>query len=604
MMRHDHWFRVVALLLLPALMAGSCGAPTQDTTPQGTDATGDFNPADGAEGDVVADQFIVATHPGSSDEEVQALFDEVQVEGLGQSENLATWLVGFEADRREEVRGLLGSSLLVEQVLENRIYHVELFADDPQLSNEWHLATVQAAAAWDTTTGNSEMLVAVIDTGVEASHPDLLGKVVQGTNLWHSSTDTGDGYGHGTMVAGVIAAAGNNGVGVAPLAWLNPVLPVRVTSDTGQTSSWILANGIQWAAEAGAKVINVSFAPLQNDTIVLRQCQLARLAGALVVISAGNTGKEGTGDGSEAALFVSATDSSDKLAGFSTFGDFVDISGPGVAIWTTKINGQYGTPSGTSFAAPVVAGTAALVWSVNPEFRPVTVRQILLATADDIGPDGKDSQFGVGRVNAAAAVAMAVGFVEEADSVKPTVSIRSPSNAAELGAPTAVNVTADDNDAVADVTLYVDGSPIAADFIAPYQFLLNPARFTPGTHLVRAVASDVAGNTAKQEILVTFTGPPDTSAPTIRMLSPANGAEVDGVVTIRADAVDNRSITLAEVLIDGTPIGSVPFQEAGARLAFNWDASTVAPGEHTIVVRAHDSSGNTSTASVRVIVTR
>ncbi|MEP0844296.1 MAG: Ig-like domain-containing protein, partial [Phycisphaerae bacterium] len=168
----------------------------------------------------------------------------------------------------------------------------------------------------------------------------------------------------------------------------------------------------------------------------------------------------------------------------------------------------------------------------------------------------------------------------------------------------AVNVSATDNDEIADVTLLIDGQPVAGDFVAPYQFLLNPNRFTPGAHAVRAVATDVSGNSAEHEISLIFAGPPDLTRPSVHMVSPANGAQVSGIVTIRADAVDNRSVALAEVFVDASLIGSVPFQEAGARLAFNWDATTVAPGTHTIAVRVYDSSGNSSLTSVSVTVTR
>src|SRR5207249_491081 len=130
---------------------------------------------------------------------------------------------------------------------------------DPYYGSEWHLQTMNAPAAWDLTTG-SGVTVAILDSGIDDTHPDLQGQLVPGWNFYDNNSDTSDVYGHGTKVAGVVAAVGNNAVGVAGLAWGSKLMPVRVTDLSGSGTWSAIANGLAWAANHGAKVANLSFA--------------------------------------------------------------------------------------------------------------------------------------------------------------------------------------------------------------------------------------------------------------------------------------------------------------------------------------------------------
>ncbi|GMU19992.1 MAG: hypothetical protein AMXMBFR13_00930 [Phycisphaerae bacterium] len=594
---HTRCFSVVAAIAL-GLVVGlhGCGAP-------GSELVASDEPAVPEPSAVVENALIAAARSGAQPAELEALFRDVQVTVRGEMKALAAYLLEFDQERRTQVSEALTKSPLIEEVLENRIYDPQAVPDDPQYANQWYLAAIGLPSAWTMTAGDESMPVAVLDTGVDAAHVDLAGKVLPGRDVYENGLDTSDVAAHGTAVAGIIGAAANNATGIASTAWLNPILPVRVTSPKARTTSWLLAAGIDHAVSAGARVINLSFAPLHADGMVLRQAHRARLAGSLVIISAGNTGTEVLEGGVSPALFVSATDHSDRRASFSTSGPFVDLCAPGQSILSTKAGGQYASVSGTSFAAPVVAGVAALVWSVNPQFRPTTVRDILLSTAVDLGPAGRDNIFGHGRVNAAAAVQKAREIVQQADVTPPVVSIVAPAASATVTGQTKVRVRAEDNEDVAEVMLLLDGVPLATDAVPGYEFVLNASLYAAGPHQLTAVATDTAGNQAEASIIIGVGGPLDFTLPSVTLISPVEGARIRGVITIRADATDNRGLALAEVLLDGAPMASFTFQEPEAKIAYNWNATAGAvPGAHTVGVRVYDSSGNIAVATVQITV--
>ena len=283
-------------------------------------------------------------------------------------------------------------------------YPAALLPNDPFFGLQWHHVTIGSPTAWDLTRGSSGVTVAILDTGVDATHPDLHGRVLAGFNFADENTDTTDAEGHGTMVAGTAAATGNNAVGVAGLGWSNPILPVRIADADGLARSDTIASAIHWAADRGARVINISFGPLQGDALISAAARYARSKGTLVFAAAGNEGVRTPEAADPSILFVSATDRTDRLASFSTFGPSVSLAAPGVEIATTGRYSQYMSASGTSFASPLAAGTAALVWSVNGALTADQVESILRRTAHDLGAAGADELYGSGRIDTGAAV--------------------------------------------------------------------------------------------------------------------------------------------------------------------------------------------------------
>jgi thermitase len=270
-------------------------------------------------------------------------------------------------------------------------------------------ADIDAPEAWNLTTGSSSIKVAVLDTGIDATHPDLAGKVSLGFN-WSSATTTdwADRYGHGTHCAGTISANGNNSIGVVGVAWQANLIAGKVLGDGGGGQWPWVASGITWAADQDARVISMSLGGGAADTAVQQACDYAWAQGSVIVCAAGNNN-----GGSviyparfPVTIAVSATDHNDVRASFSSRGPEVDVSAPGANVLSTYF-GDYGLLSGTSMATPHVAGVMALIFARNPSLTNAQAREILETTVDDKGPAGLDPDYGWGRVNAFAAVSAA-----------------------------------------------------------------------------------------------------------------------------------------------------------------------------------------------------
>jgi len=368
-----------------------------------------------------------------------------------------------------------------------------LYPNDPQYSSTWYLPKIGAPTAWDYTQG-AGVTIAILDTGVDTTHPDLQGQLVPGWNFYDNNSNVTDVHGHGTSVAGIAAAAGNNSVGTASVSFRSKIMPMRVTNTSGYGYYSLIASALTRAADSGARVANLSFLGVSLSSTVDSAAQYMRSKGGVVVTAGGNTGTLRTDPPRTSLTAVAATDRNDVRASFSSWGDYIDIAAPGVSMWTTLRGGGYGWKAGTSTASPVVAGTYALMMSANPALKPATLDSILFSTAQDLGNAGYDQYVGYGRVHAANAVAKARQTFA-ADTQPPTVAIASPSSGTVSGL-VPVDVTATDNVAVARVELYVNGSRIATDTLAPYGFTFDSTKYSDGQVTLQARAYDAAGNTA------------------------------------------------------------------------------------------------------------
>jgi len=281
--------------------------------------------------------------------------------------------------------------------------------NDPSFASQWHLARIASPAAWDVTTGSPAVTVAVIDTGVDGTHPDLKANVMPGWNFVAGTNDTKDRIGHGTAVAGTIAAAGNNGIGVAGVSWHSRILPLVVVDENDVATYSDIAEAIRYAADHGARVINISVGGPAQSAALQSAVDYAWSKGSLIFAAMMNDGMATPyyPAACNHVMAVSATDAYDHLASFSNFGSWVTIAAPGYGILTTAAGGGYAFCYGTSFASPIAAGVAALVWSVNAELTAAEVTMILEKSADDLGAAKFDTSFGWGRVNAGKAVGMA-----------------------------------------------------------------------------------------------------------------------------------------------------------------------------------------------------
>ena len=378
--------------------------------------------------------------------------------------------------------------------LDRAIPPSDLLPDDPDYLSEWHLPKISAPAAWSSTTGNSSVIIAILDTGVDATHPELASKITPGWNTYDNNSDTRDVFGHGTQVAGTAAASSNNTMGVASVAWGCQIMPIRISDLGGIATYSTIAAGLTWAADHGARVANISYEATGSLT-VSSAAQYFRSRGGVIVVAAGNGGISDTSSPDNPdVLTVSATTTTDSLASWSNRGNKIDLSAPGVSIRTTTAGGGYASVQGTSFATPVVAGVCALVISANPSLTSDQIQQVVKQSTDDLGTAGWDINFGTGRVNAANAVTLAANPPPPGPppSSGPTVAITSPSAGATVSGNVTVTVNVTGTD-IAKVELFVDGVSKSSSKRAPYTNTWN-ARRAPGAHTLVVKAFDKAGN--------------------------------------------------------------------------------------------------------------
>jgi subtilisin family serine protease len=281
---------------------------------------------------------------------------------------------------------------------------------DTLFGSQDDLAQIGVPEAWKTTLGDPSVVVAVIDSGVDLTHPDLDGvTVVSPRNTFWNNADVTDGIGHGTHVTGTILAETNNGEGVAGIAPASSLMPIKVADDQSFLSFSDVLDGVDWAREHGADVINMSLGgSLTPEQVALGQPTFtaARDAGILMVAAAGNSATDSRFYPASFAgvVSVNAVDGQDNLAAFSTTGKAIDLAAPGVDLVSTLPGGIYEAESGTSMSSPHVAGVAALVWAARPNLAVNELEAVLRASAKDLGDAGHDLVFGDGRVDAAAAL--------------------------------------------------------------------------------------------------------------------------------------------------------------------------------------------------------
>jgi subtilisin family serine protease len=320
-------------------------------------------------------------------------------------DHLSVTVLEVPEDGSAAVRESLLQSGLFDSVEFDYYARTGAVPNDRLYGAQWHLPMIQAPDAWNLSTGDVSIAVAVIDSGADATHPDLAAKLVAGWNFVVPGADTGDSLGHGTAVAGTIAAASNNEAGGAGISWSSPVMPLVVVDQKDFAAYSTIAAAIQYAADHGVRVINISLGGPAPSAALQKAVDYAWGKGAILIASAMNSSSAEPyyPAACNHVVAVSASDSNDRLAGFSNYGNWVQIAAPGTNILTTAAGGGYGYWYGTSFSSPLVAGVAALCLAVNPSLTNAEIVRILLESADTVA-SGLDGQFGRGRVNAYRAV--------------------------------------------------------------------------------------------------------------------------------------------------------------------------------------------------------
>lgn len=359
--------------------------------------------------EVVPGEIIVKFQPNVGRLGAQ---NSLRAEGLRPLEiSPETGLIRVEVKPGQETQAI--DELLARGDVVYATYNYKIYAlgnpNDPSYGSQWGLNNAQdhdidAPEAWDIHTGGSGVTIAVIDTGVDLDHPDLQEKIVAGKDFVNNDNLADDDNGHGTHVAGIAAASGNNGIGIAGVSWGAKVMPLKVLDSAGNGNIYNLALAIRYAADNGAKVINMSLgASCSLDwSSVEDEINYARGKGVLLVAAAGNSGSTPVlcPGGLNGVVAVGATDSGDSRAYYSNYGAALDVAAPGSGIYSTYYGGGYTTFSGTSMASPHVAGLAALVRSYAPGMTASEVQTLIEQTADDLGSAGWDQYYGYGRINA------------------------------------------------------------------------------------------------------------------------------------------------------------------------------------------------------------
>ncbi|MFN8475887.1 MAG: S8 family serine peptidase [Anaerolineae bacterium] len=280
--------------------------------------------------------------------------------------------------------------------------------NDPKLSSQYHIAKMNVPGAWDVTHGDN-VVIGIVDTGADFTHPDLSGKFVSGGwDFVNNDNSAQDDQGHGTHVSGIAAAATNNGVGGAGVGYNAKILPVKALDSNGSGSYSAIANGITWATDNGAKIINMSLGGSYQSSTLDAATTYAWNHGVVIIAAAGNsnTSSPSYPAMSPYVIGIGATDENDQRASFSNYGQNADVAAPGVNILSTVMGGQYQAWNGTSMASPNAAGVAALIAAAHPSWTNSQIRSALETTTDNTNA-GAPIPLGYGRINAARAVGSA-----------------------------------------------------------------------------------------------------------------------------------------------------------------------------------------------------
>ena len=483
--------------------------------------------------------------------------------------------------------------------------------NDPYYSPyQWHLTRIGMETVWDITTGSSSVIVAVIDTGVKQSLQDLANtNFVAGYDFINNDNDATDDEGHGSHVCGTIAQSTNNGIGVAGIAYNTTIMPVKVLGADGTGSYDAIADGIYFAVDNGAKVLNLSLGGYGTLSVLENAVNYAWNNGCIILCAAGNDNTSMTHYPSAYtnAVAVTATNYLDEKADYSNYGSYVDIAAPGGdgndnngdgymdGVLQNTFSGTsegYYFFTGTSMATPHVAGIAAAMFAVNPSITNVDVRNILETTADDLGTPGWDQYFGNGLLDGDEAVQQAMG----GSNVPPTADFAFAINNYTV---TFTDQSSDsDGSIVSWLWNFGDGNTSTAQ---------NPVHTyaTDGLYNVTLTVTDdgsATGNVSKNVVVGTLTMYVADIAMSIQRV----GASYQATAVITVLDQGNNPVDGATVYVDwsGCPNSSVSGVTAvDGTVTFTSPAVKKCTGPYTITVTnvthssiSYDSSSNIETS--------
>ncbi|GGQ66139.1 S8 family serine peptidase [Couchioplanes azureus] len=501
--------------------------------------------------------------------------------------------VDVPADQAAEAAAALRADPAVAYVERDHIASIAATVpNDPAFDSQWGIKLAGVDTAWDTTRGRGGVVVAVVDTGVKAL-PELSGRLLAGYDFVNDDTNATDDHGHGTMTAGVIAASGNNGAGAAGICWFCKILPVKVLNSDGYGTYSDIAQGIRWAADKGADIVNLSLGGADDSQLLRDAVAYASGKGVLVLAAAGNSGSSAPHYPAAipAAVAVGGSTPGDLRYSWSNYGSsWVDLAAPGCNL-AEGLNGIVSQFCGTSSATPFAAGVAALLASTSPTPTAATIRSTLTSSADKLSGSWVASSGG--RVDAAAALAsLPAGENTVADDhVPPATSFLSPGGGALVRGTVRVSAAATDDIGIAKVELLANGVVVNVDRYAPYSLPWRTA-VRGGTVTLGLRAYDRGGNvtTSARRVVV------DNWGPAVRITSgPASGTRnVRKTKYVTAEAADRNGIRSLELLVNG----KVVQRTTATRRTFavqTWKFGSTLK----VRVRAIDRAGNVSYTGTR-----
>ncbi|MCP5005601.1 MAG: S8 family serine peptidase [Planctomycetes bacterium] len=317
-------------------------------------------------------------------------------------------------------------------------YIAEIMAvADPLYDNQWYIPDTNFDKAWDTAESKNKVKIAVIDTGVNANHPDLTGRVLEGYDFVNGRPDSVDDNGHGTFVTGIISAAAND-IGIKGLYDYAQIIPVKVMDKNGLGIYEDVARGVIYAADNGAEVINLSLGGYAYSSVLQEAVDYALSKDCIVVAAGGNDGIEQAvyPAANSGVIGVSALGYNGQIWIGSNSGTHIDVSAPGVDILSTGLNSDYVYAAGTSSSTPMVSALAGMLVSENPDLSSLSIVDLIIQFAKDLGDKGRDNVYGSGEIDASASLK------QESESSQDTGSVSDNGNASP---PQDINAADDDS---------------------------------------------------------------------------------------------------------------------------------------------------------------
>ncbi len=352
-------------------------------------------------GNFVSDEVLIGFRKRASREAIDQCLYDADTVIKSEIEDLNIFVLTIPSGKIAATINSLQICSNVRYVEPNYIATIaDTVPSDPDWGRQYGLTAIRAPQGWDLSTGSTAVTIAIVDTGIDLSHPDLSSKIVPGYDFVHDDSIPQDDNGHGTHAAGIAAAASNNGIGIAGVSWGARVMPIKVLNSSGNGTFANVSSGIVWATDHGAQIINLSLGGSSPSQTLQDAVDYAYSKGVLVIASAGNSG---SGNVLYPARYpnviaVAATDSADNHAGFSNYGPEVDLAAPGVMIYSTWLGGGYQNDSGTSMSAPFVSGLAAVLWGLPRNGTPDVVAGEMENSALDLGAPGRDDLYGYGLI--------------------------------------------------------------------------------------------------------------------------------------------------------------------------------------------------------------